>query len=57
MDSLAEPSPKDVEDFEWYSSRAEDAMSMAFDYTLQLQARIRAFDRRTQASQNIITRA
>ncbi|XGW27379.1 hypothetical protein V3C99_007743 [Haemonchus contortus] len=57
MDSLAEPSPKDVEDFERYSSRAEDAMNMAFDYTLQLQALIRAFDRRTQASQNILTRA
>nr|CDJ88989.1 unnamed protein product [Haemonchus contortus] len=57
IDSLAEPSPKDVEDFERYSSRGEDAMSMAFDYTLQLQARIRAFDRRTQASQNILTRA
>ncbi|XGW10906.1 hypothetical protein V3C99_012421 [Haemonchus contortus] len=57
MDSLAEPSPKDVKDFERYSSRAEEAMSMAFDYTLQLQALIRAFDRRTQASQIILTGA
>ncbi|XGW11365.1 hypothetical protein V3C99_012680, partial [Haemonchus contortus] len=57
MDSLAEPSPKDVEDSERYSSRVEDAMSMAFDYALQLQARIRAFDRCAQASQNTLARA
>ncbi|KAK6019283.1 hypothetical protein OSTOST_15088 [Ostertagia ostertagi] len=43
MDNLAEPSPKDIEDFEGYSSRAEDAISMAFDYTLQLRARIQVF--------------
>ncbi|XGW03475.1 hypothetical protein V3C99_015005 [Haemonchus contortus] len=52
VDSRAEPSSKDVEDFERYSSRAEDAMSMAFDYTLQLQTRIRAFDRRTSLTEH-----
>ncbi|KAK6017017.1 hypothetical protein OSTOST_17496 [Ostertagia ostertagi] len=53
MDNLVEPSPKDIEDFEGYSSRAENAISMAFDYTLQLRARIQVFhsyDRRCSCS-------
>ncbi|EYB98426.1 hypothetical protein Y032_0131g1617 [Ancylostoma ceylanicum] len=40
---LEDASQKDQDDFEEYSSKAETALTSAFDYTLLLQARLRAF--------------
>ncbi|KAL6735192.1 hypothetical protein Aduo_005656 [Ancylostoma duodenale] len=40
---LENASQKDQDDFEEYSSKAETALTSAFDYTLLLQARLRAF--------------
>ncbi|KAK6034905.1 hypothetical protein COOONC_27587 [Cooperia oncophora] len=41
--SSLKPYQKEIEDFEKYSSKALDPLTMAFDHTLLLQARIRAF--------------
>ncbi|KIH66331.1 Pao retrotransposon peptidase [Ancylostoma duodenale] len=43
LDELENASQKDQEDFEEYSSKAETALTSAFDYILLLQARLRAF--------------
>ncbi|KIH58120.1 hypothetical protein ANCDUO_11680 [Ancylostoma duodenale] len=46
--ALVTPVPKEEEDFEKYSSKAEEILTSAFDYNLLLQARIRAFKSLTQ---------
>ncbi|KAK6765068.1 hypothetical protein RB195_025122 [Necator americanus] len=41
--NLTEDEPKDNNEFEVYSTKAQESLTLAFDYMLQLQVRIQAF--------------